>query len=170
MENQLCRITVKNGSVASVADVMVVTGYLVNFEPESPQQPCRDILRPLEPDEPDSDIEVGYSRNVLEPLTIVYKKKKAELTKTPFIVFRYCYDKYRAEGQSEFEFSDIAEFIKGDELGMTTNAIRKTIQRIAEPFALINAPIAPQNCKQPCTRRISQCPHAKMTSNQKRRQ
>ncbi|GHT10555.1 hypothetical protein FACS1894170_02840 [Planctomycetales bacterium] len=144
--SDLCRITVKNGSIASVADLMVVTGYLVNFEPALPQPtgpaPLRDVLRPIEPDEPDPNIEVGYSRNVLEPLTIIYRNRKTELTKTLFILFRYCYDKYRAEGQAEFDFAEIAEVLTGDDCGMSKNAIEKAIRRLAESLATIAAPVS----------------------------
>ena len=67
------------------------------------------IIRPVEPDEPDTEVEVGYSKNALEPLTIVYRNRKVELTKTLYILFRYVNDLYRTEGQTEFDFADLSD-------------------------------------------------------------
>jgi hypothetical protein len=143
MPDQLCRITVKNASINSVADVVVVTGYVVHYEPEPPPHTqYRDILRPLEPDEPNSETEIGYSRSVLEPLTIIHKNRKAVLTKTLFMLFRYVYDIYRAEGRNEFDFVEIAEALRGDECEWTKNAIEKAIRRLAESLAKILSPIS----------------------------
>jgi len=123
----------------SFDDVLIVTGYVVEFEPEAPTK--RDILRPVEPDEPDTEVEVGYSRNAIEPLTVVFRDKKVELTKSAFILFRYINDLYRAEGQEEFEFSQLSEVLAGNEFAKSKSAIESLVRRINVCLVKINAPI-----------------------------
>ena len=75
MSEHLSRITMRRAAVCGPVDnVTVITGYVVDFEPNSNSPPAtkRDVLRPVAPDEPDTAVEVGYSRNALEPLTLVF--------------------------------------------------------------------------------------------------
>ena len=86
MSDHLSRITMRKTTVSgSFDDVLTLTGYVINFEPEMPAK--RDVLRPVAPDEPDTELEVGYARSRLEPLTLVFREKKIELTKSAFILF-----------------------------------------------------------------------------------
>jgi len=118
---------------------LTVVGYIVEFEPEAPAK--RDVLRPAEPDEPDTEIEVGYSRNALEPLTLVFRERKIELTKSEFILFRYVNDMYRSEGQEEFDFAELSMVLTMDELGLSSNAIGKIIRQVELALKKIVAPI-----------------------------
>ena len=91
MSDLLSRIIVQKANVIVSADgTTTIIGYVVDFEPETPAK--GEILRPVEPDEPDTEVEVGYSRNVFEPLTIVFQNRKVELTKSAFVLFRYRVD------------------------------------------------------------------------------
>jgi hypothetical protein len=120
-------------------ELLTVVGYIVEFEPEAPAK--RDVLRPVAPDEPDTEVEVGYSQNALEPLTLVFRDKKIELTRSAFILFRYINDLYRAEGQEEFEFSELSEVLAGDEFGKSKSAIESLVRRINVCLVKIRAPI-----------------------------
>jgi len=134
------QIIVKDATISGhVAGELTLTGYIVSCEPESPVK--RDVLRPVAPDEPDTDVEVGYSQDALEPLTVVYRGRKAELTKTLYILFRYVNDLYRAEGQTEFDFAELSEVLTCDECALSSNAIGKYIRCIAHALAKIVAPI-----------------------------
>ncbi len=122
-----------------VGNLLPITGYLERIEGET--TPIRPVLRPIAPDEPDPETEVAYSRNALEPLTIVFKERKVKLTESLYVLFRYVYDLYRAEGQTEFEFLEIAEAIKGDDAAMSSSSIKKNIDRLRESLVKLNAPI-----------------------------
>jgi hypothetical protein len=143
MADQFCRIIMRKAFVSGpVDDLTVVTGYPVKFEPETPI--LRVILRPVIPDEPDSETEIGYSQNALEPLTLVFRNVKVELTKSAYILFRYIYDLYRTEGRIEFDFAELSEILTGDDCGKSKNAIETIVRRLAEslekilpPFSLI---------------------------------
>ena len=141
MSDHLSRITMRKTTVSgSCDDVLICTGYLVAFEPEVPAK--REIVRPVAPDEPDTEAEVGNSKNALEPLTLVFREKKVELTKSAFILFRYVNDLYRTEGQEEFDFSELAEILAGDECGKSRAAIGKLVRQIATGLAKIAAPVS----------------------------
>jgi len=69
MTGNLCRITVRNAMFGGgFFEILTVTGYDAVWEPEAPAK--RDVLRPVAPEEPDTDIEVGYSKSIREPLTL----------------------------------------------------------------------------------------------------
>ena len=97
-------------------------------------------VHPIEPNEPDTDITVGYSKNPLEPLTIEYRKRKVELTKKLYILFRYINDLYQTEGKSTFEFSDLSLVLTGDECKMSDRAIESLIYRLTVFLEKIRAP------------------------------
>ena len=140
MKNTLYRITVKDATISGhLAGELTLTGSIVRCEPEGHVK--RDVLRPVAPDEPDTDVEVGYSQNALEPLTLEYRGRKVELTKSEFILFRYVNDLYRSEGQTEFEFLELSEILTGDEFGLSSNAIGKLIRQVAIALANMVAPI-----------------------------
>ena len=140
MSDYLSRVTMRKATFGGgTFELLTVVGYIVESEPETPAK--RDVLRPAEPDEPDTEIEVGYSRNALEPLTLVFRERKIELTKSEFILFRYVNDLHRIEGQVEFEFSVLSEILTGDEFGKSKNALGKMIRQIATALARILAPI-----------------------------
>jgi len=140
MTEQLHRITVRKATSMSIDDLTITTGYLVDIEPETPAK--REILRPVEPDEPDTEIAVGYSKNGLEPLTIVYRNRKVKLTEKPYILFRYINDLYRTEEQTAFDFAELSIVLSnGDELGMSSRAIESLIHRVNISLLEILAPI-----------------------------
>jgi hypothetical protein len=141
MAEQLARITVKDANFSGPVDgQIVITGIIVKFEPEA--LATREILRPVEPDEPDTNVEVGYSRNTLEPLTVVYRNRKVTLTKTPYIMFRYVNDLYRTEGRTEFEFAELSEAVTGDEFTKGDAALEHTIRRLSTYLARIIPPFS----------------------------
>ena len=141
MSDHLSRITMRKATVSgSFDDVLTLTGYIVTFEPEVPIK--REIVRPVAPDEPDTEVEVGYSKNALEPLTLVFREKKADLTKSAFILFRYVYDLYRTEGQMAFDFAELSEVLTGSDCGKSKNALGKLVRRIALALAKIVSPIS----------------------------
>jgi len=141
MTELLYRITVKDATFSGpIAGQTVVTGYIVSCEPETPAK--REIVRPVAPDEPDTEIEVGYSRNAFEPLTVVYRKRKVELTKTLYILFRYINDLYRAEGKTAFDFAELSEVLTGDDCKMGKTALVSLIRRLAFFLSKIIAPIS----------------------------
>ncbi len=135
-----CRVTMRKAVFSSpVNDVMICSGYLLDFDGGRP--PSLELVRQVEPDEPDPEIEVGYSKNALEPTTIVFRDKKRELTLTLFKMFRYVYDLCRMEGQTEFDFSEISEAIAGDELGISKSAMESNLRRLQKELALLLAPV-----------------------------
>jgi hypothetical protein len=141
MSENLSRIKMRNTTVSGSLDgVIVITGYLIECEPVT--RPKQNVLRPIAPDEPDTEVEVGYSKNALEPLTLVFRKRKIALTISAYRLFRYVHDLYRAEGQEEFEFIEITEIFTGDELGKSDDAIGKLVRKIATALAKITAPIS----------------------------
>ena len=141
MSEHLARIMMHKTTVSgSFDDEIVITGYVDKFESEEPEK--RDVLRPVEPDEPDTEVEVGYSQNALEPLTLVFRERKIELTKSSFILFRYVYDIYRAEGRTEFDFAELSEALSGDDCGKSKTAIGKLIRQVATALAKIVSPIS----------------------------
>jgi hypothetical protein len=119
-----------------IGDLTVMSGFLVEFEGASAK---REILRPLEPDEPDTECEVGYSRDALEPLTIVYRNRKVELTPTLYKLFRYVNDIYRMQEQTEFPFLELAVVLEGE---TSDQAITKQIRRLGEFLKEIDSPIS----------------------------
>ena len=141
MSDQLSRITMRKTTVnGSFDDVLIITGYVVEFEPEAP--PKRDVLRPIIPDEPDTEVEVGYSKNALEPLTIEFGGRRIELSLSDYKMFRYVYDLYRAEGREEFDFEELSEVLTGDGCGKSGNALGKQVRQIATALAKIVSPIS----------------------------
>ena len=140
MSDHLSRITLRKATFSgSFDDLLILTGYVMAWEPVAPVK--RDVLRPVEPDEPDTDVEVGYSRNALEPLVIEFRGKKVKLTDSTYPLFRYVNDLNRAEGQEEFEFAELSEVLTGTEGGKSNAAIGKLVRRIAKALAKIAAPI-----------------------------
>jgi hypothetical protein len=101
---------------------------------------CKEILRPVCPDEPDTDIEVGYSKNALEPTTIEYQGRKTALSLTVYRLFRYINDLHRVEEQTEFEFAELSEALTGDELGKESDTIVRLIKEIRKGLKKIGAP------------------------------
>jgi hypothetical protein len=140
MTEQLSRITIKEAtSSGPIAGLTTIVGYVIQFEPEAPAK--REILRPVEPDEPNTEVEVGYSRNALEPTTIEYKSRKTELTVSEYRLFRYVNDRHRLEEQSEFDFAELSEALTGDECAMTQNAIGAIIRRLVKAMSDLSPPI-----------------------------
>ncbi len=86
-----------------VGGLFPITGYLEKVEPTE-AAPARPVLRPIEPDEPDPETEVAYSRNALEPLTLVFKERKVKLTESLYILFRYIYDFTARRGKMSSSF------------------------------------------------------------------
>jgi hypothetical protein len=139
MTNQLSRLTLQNATLSGpVAGQMIVIGHIIDCEPEMPIK--REILRLVEPDEPDTEVEVGYSKNALEPLTIVFQDRKVELTILAYRLFRYVNDLYRLEGQTEFDFAELSEALTGDEFGMSRSALGTLIRRLDESLETIVPP------------------------------
>jgi hypothetical protein len=162
-----CRVTIRDATPPSfpVNGITFVTGYLVKIEPDGigtpflpeptetteqevptpekkdePEQKT-EIRRVIHPDEPDPEVEVGYSDNALEPLVIMYKDKKVRLTESLYILFRYIYDMHRTEGRTEFEFMEISECISGDDAEISSASIIKSVQRIQFFLEKINSPL-----------------------------
>ena len=139
MTDQLSRITVKDATFSGpLAGRTVITGYIIDIEPEDSAK--RDVLRPVSPDEPDSNIEIGYSKNALEPTTLVFKDQKIDLTKTLYVLFRYVYDLYRAEGRMVFDFAELSAVLTGDEFAMLKGTLVSQIRRLAESLVKLRAP------------------------------
>ena len=99
------------------------------------------LVRPVAPDESDTEYEIGYSTNVLEPLTIVYRNRKVKLTEKPYLLFRYVYDLYRTEEQTEFEFSELSAALTGNENEISIVAIKHSIRMLATALEKIKSPI-----------------------------
>ena len=83
----------------------------------------RDVLRPVEPNEPDTEIEVGYSKDLRKRLYIIFKDREVKLTNTLFRLFVHFSEPYYKEGQTEFTFADISGDLTGDEFKMKSSAI-----------------------------------------------
>jgi hypothetical protein len=139
MTDSLSRITLEKANVIVDGGKTTVIGYIIEFESETSAK--RDIERPVTPDEPDTEIEVGYSRNVLEPLTLVFRDKKVNLTLSAFILFRYVNDLFLMEGRTEFDFAELSESITGDEFGKSKTAIETLVRRIAIALEKLHSPI-----------------------------
>lgn len=140
MTGNLCRITVRNAMFGGgFFEILTVTGYDAVWEPEAPAK--RDVLRPVETEEPDTEVEVGYSKIALEPLVIEFQGCKERLTESDYVLFRYINDLHRSEGQEEFEFTDISENVTGKECGKSKSAIESSTRRINISLEKINAPI-----------------------------
>jgi len=139
-DTTLTRMVVKDAHISGhVAGELTITGYVVHAQPAI--SGVRDIAGPVEPDEPDTEVEVGYSRNALEPLTLVFQGRKGKLTEKPYILFRYVYDLYRAEEQTEFDFAELSAALTGDECGMSQCAVATLIKRLAEALEKLKTPI-----------------------------
>ncbi len=141
---KLVRVTFSDWTLDNLKDGRIqIDGFVPvrrrKKKPKSKQ--VRPVFRPIEPDEPDPETEVAYSRNALEPLTLVFKERKVKLTESLYILFRYVYDLYRSEGKNEFEFLEIAEAIKGDDVGMTKDSIENCVKRLRGLLVKLNAPI-----------------------------
>ena len=138
MQDQLCRITLRDANVNGLlAETLVVVGYPIKIEPEK--------LAKWElqcPSDPDTEIEVGYSKDRRKPLYLVYKDREVKLTETNFRLFVHIYDLYRMEGQTEFEFASLSEELTGDECKIGRRAIESSIRRIAIALSKILAPIS----------------------------
>lgn len=128
-----------------------ITGYVRKEKPnvadgssrrEEPiSKPQQTVLRTVKPDEPNSEIEVGYSPNALKPLSLVFKDREITLSLNLFVLFRYMYDLYRAEGQTEFGFAEISEAIADDELKMTRRSLERLVERLTVFFRSNNESI-----------------------------
>ena len=141
MTEPLYRITVKDATFSGpVAGQFLIVGHVIDCEPKIHVK--RDIVRPVAPNEPDTESEVGYSRNALEPLTLVFRNKRVKLTEKPYCLFRYVYDLYRAEGQTEFGFGELSEVLTGDDFKMGKAALATLIRRIAVLLSKILSPIS----------------------------
>jgi hypothetical protein len=139
MKDQLCRITLRDATVNGLAaETLVVFGYPVKIEPEDLAK--REFVSSVAPDEPDTEIEVGYSKIRSKPLHIVFKDKEVKLTETIFRLFVYVYEPYRKAGQTEFEFAEISEALTGDDCKMTRRAIETSVYRLAECLSKILSP------------------------------
>ena len=140
MTESLYRITVRKATSMTIDDLTITTGYLVDIEPEAPVK--REILRPVEPDEPDTNIEVGYSMNALERHTLEYRDRKVKLTEKPYILFRYINDLHRTGVKTEFDFAELSAVLSGgDELQMSSHAIESLIHRVNTALLEILSPI-----------------------------
>ena len=140
MTDTFARISMHGTTLGgSLDNEVIITGYVDKFEPEEPAK--RDVLRPVEPDEPDTKIEVGYSKNALEPLVIEFQGRKVKLTDSIYPLFRYINDLYRAEGKTEFEFSELSEVLTGDECDLSRSAIISLIRRLALFLEKIRSPL-----------------------------
>jgi len=139
MNNQLCRITLHDATVNGLAaETLVVVGRFVKIEPEELAK--WELSCPAESDEPDTDIEVGYSKDRRKPLHIVYKDRETKLTETTFRLFVYVYEPYRKEGKTAFPFADISEGLTGDECKMSDRAIEASIYRLGVSLSKILSP------------------------------
>ena len=137
MAKQLSRITFRNATCNGLsAERLTITGFIEKQEPK-----VREIFRPVEPDEPDTEIDVGYSRNIAEPLTIVYRNQKVAMTKSLFILFRYINDLYRTQEEEAFEFLELSEFLRRNGYKSGERAIESSIRRIRTCLTNIQAPI-----------------------------
>ena len=143
-DTTLTRMVVKDAHISGhVAGELTITGYVVHAQPAMPStiSGVREILRQVEPDEPDTEIEIGYSRNALKPLTLVFRQKEITLTPSLYQLFRYVYDLYRAEGKTTFEFAELSEALTGDELAMGKRGLETAIWRIHTVFEKFQSPI-----------------------------
>ena len=140
MSGNLYRVTMQHATFGGGSfETMTITGYDPVWETEVPTK--REIVRPVDTDEPNSDIEVGYSKNALEPLTIEFCGRRIEFTVSTYRLFRYVNDLYRMEGQTEFEFAELSEVLTGRESGKSKIAIGKLVRNIAAALVKIGAPI-----------------------------
>ncbi|MDR0328796.1 MAG: hypothetical protein LBI05_10920 [Planctomycetaceae bacterium] len=139
MNDQLCRITLRDATVNGLAaETLVVFGYPVKIEPEDLAK--REFLGPVPSDEPDAEVEVGYSKDRKKPLHLVFKNREVKLTETVFRLFVYVYEPYRKAGQTEFEFAEISEALTGDDCKMSRRAIETSTYRLAGCLSNILAP------------------------------
>ena len=138
MSDHLSRVTLRNATFGGgIFEVLTITGHVIVWEPEAPAK--REILRPVAHEEPDTDIEVGYSKSIREPLTLEYQGCKAKLTETAFILFQYVNELYRTEGRTEFEFLELSDYFFGkssNAIGKLTRQIVKALANIAAPFTI----------------------------------
>ena len=117
---------------------MVAFGKLVSLEPEALAK--RELLYPVELDEPDTDIEVGYSKVRGKPLHIIYKDREVELTLATYKLFVYIYEQYRKTGKKEFAFEEISEGLTGNDCDMSSSAIGTLTYRLAGSLSKILSP------------------------------
>lgn len=89
----------------------------------------------------DTEVEVGYSRNRQEPLTIEFRGRKTELTLSTYRLFTYIHELNRAEGRTEFEFMEIAEAMSGDDCGLSKTAIETLVRRLNLSLEKLLSPI-----------------------------
>jgi len=138
MSATFCRVTFRDAEFNGIpVKTLAVSGFIEKIVPE-----VREIFRPAEPDEPDTNIEVGYSRNALERHTLIYRDCKVKLTEKPYILFRYIYDLHRAGIQTEFDFAELSAVLAdGDELRMSSRAIESLIHRVNSFLLEILSPI-----------------------------
>ena len=142
MTDTITRLVVKDAQICGhVGGELTITGYVVRSEPELPVNDPNRFLLPVFADAPDTETEIGYSRNLLDPTTLVFKDRKVELTLSEYRLFRYAYDLYRTEGQTEFDFAELSYALSGDELAMSSSAISMLIRRLAKTLADLSPPI-----------------------------
>jgi hypothetical protein len=58
------------------------------------------------------------------------------------MMFRYCYDLYRTEEQTAFDYAEISEVLTGDECKMTASAIGTQIRRLQKVMKELSPPIS----------------------------
>jgi len=138
MSNRLSRVVFHHADVHLIhGKSCVVCGIIDDIETEAL---AKLVFRPVEPDEPNTEFEVGYSRDIRKIFAIVYQNREAVLTQMPFVLFRYVNGLYLKEGQAEFEFAEIAEFLTGDQFKMSPTAIVGSVRRIALALSKICSP------------------------------
>jgi len=59
-----------------------------------------------------------------------------------YMLFRYVYDLYRAEGRTKFDFAELSEVLTGDEFALTYRATTALIYRLSECLSKLNSPIS----------------------------
>ena len=139
MPKSLSVVTFRKAHVNGLtAKNLVVFGIIDKIETEAL---AKLVLRPVETSEPDTEHEVGYSRDIRKPFTLVFQGCEAKLTETPFTMFRYINDLHRTQEQAEFEIAEISVFLTGKEGKMGRDAIGKLIRKINAALMKIHAPI-----------------------------
>ena len=140
MLEPLVRMDVRDAEVngARYVGTISMTGFLVHFEPENI---AKRVLYPVD-DEPNTELEVGYSKEIGEHFVIVFQARKAILTEKPFVLFRHINDLHRKIGQEEFEFIELLGFLRSVGFPMSENAIKHSVRQIKDALSEIFAPFS----------------------------
>ena len=134
-------------SVRERRDCSVVSRPLRWYSCGLPQ--CKqEFSYPVELDEPDTSIEVGYSKDREKPLHIVFKHKEIELTLGTYKLFVFFYEQYRKMDKTRFSFEEISEGLTGDDSKMGRRAIGGLIYRLAGFLSKIHAPFTVRHNKE----------------------